>query len=62
MSYAGFGSVPIVGPTSPVSISDARLDCQCQAEAEWLISRYQVTPIFVNEKQLTAQVAVAEKS
>lgn len=55
LSYAGFGDLPIMDNTAPVSISDARLQCKRNETGSWQISEYRVTPIFVDRQQFAAR-------
>ncbi len=51
ISYAGFGPLPIMDNTAPVSISDARFECKRNADDQWRIFGFHVTPLFVNGAQ-----------
>jgi hypothetical protein len=51
VSHAGFGELPIIGDTTPVSVSDAQIEFEHQDDGRWLIVQYRVSPLLVKSTQ-----------
>jgi hypothetical protein len=60
-TYSGYGETPVVGATTPNTISDVRFECRRDAQQEWRIAEFYAVPVFLGDDPYLNRLMTEEK-